>query len=162
MNGGNAAADEPLSDVVWLNTDEQAAWRGFLESTRHLFAVLENQLQSDSDMLFGHYDVLVNLSEAPQRTLRMGALAARVQSSPSRLSHTMNRLEQLGWVRREALAGDRRAAMAILTDEGAAALAAAAPGHVTAVRQHLISRLTPDQLAQLQIIAKAITAATGQ
>jgi DNA-binding MarR family transcriptional regulator len=154
MSGDNKSAPA----VQWLNSTEQAAWRGLWESTRQLFATLEGQLQDDAHMPLAHYDILVTLSEAPQRTLRMGTLATCINSSPSRLSHTMTRLEHLSWVRREAVPGDRRATVAILTDEGAAALADAAPGHVTAVREHLIDALTEEQLTQLKNITEAITA----
>ncbi len=64
----------------------------------------------------------------------------------------MNRLEDLGWVRREACPDDRRGQLAVLTDEGFAALAAAAPHHVESVRSHLFDVLTPEQLAQLDDI----------
>lgn len=161
MSDGHAGDGQGVPDVRWLNAVEQAAWRGLWESTRELFAVLECQLQTEAQMPLSYYDILVTLSEAPQRTLRLGALATRTKSSPSKLSHTMTRLEHLGWVRRDTVPGDRRAAVAVLTDEGAAALAAAAPGHVTAVRQHLIDVLTEEQLTQLESITKAITATTG-
>lgn len=158
--GRTSAEGDP--DVRWLTTVEQAAWRGLWESTRELFSALECQLQTDAHMPLSYYDVLVTLSEAPHRTLRMGALATRTKSSPSKLSHTVTRLEHLGWVCREPVPGDRRATVAILTDDGARALADAAPGHVTAVRRHLIDALTEDQLTQLETITKAITATTDR
>src|SRR4051794_37194411 len=103
MSGSHPGEDQGLPDVQWLNAAEQAAWRGLWESTRQLFATLDAQLQDDAKMPLVHYDILVTLGEAPQQSLRMGTLAARIQSSPSRLSHTMTRLEHLGWVRRDAV-----------------------------------------------------------
>jgi DNA-binding MarR family transcriptional regulator len=145
-----------VSTTQWLSEDEQRAWRGLLESTRLLFDVLDRQLSADSSMPVGYYEILVNLSEAPDRTARMGELAARTRSSRSRLSHAVDRLEERGWIERRDCATDRRGQVASLTDAGFAALAAAAPGHVEAVREHVIDRLTPEQVVQLEQITTAI------
>jgi DNA-binding MarR family transcriptional regulator len=117
---------------------------------------LETQLQDEAGMPHGYYELLVRLSEAPERRLRMSALADAAVSSRSRLSHAIAQLEQRGWVRREACPEDRRGQVAVLTDDGFAALAAAAPGHVEAVRELLIDRITPAQLRQLRAISEAV------
>jgi DNA-binding MarR family transcriptional regulator len=100
---------------------------------------------------------LVQLSEAPDRSLRMSDLADASESSRSRLSHAVARLEQSGWVRRESCPTDRRGAFAILTDTGFEALAAAAPAHVESVRTHLFDRLTREQVRQLAEICDVVT-----
>ncbi len=110
---------------------------------RLLWDEMERDLQRDSGLSFGHYEILVMLSETPGRSRRMSELADATQSSRSRLSHAVARLEELGWVRREACAEDRRGSLAVLTDEGFAALEAAAPLHVESVRRHLFDVLSP-------------------
>jgi DNA-binding MarR family transcriptional regulator len=140
----------------WLDPDEQQTWRAFLGATRLVFEQLDRELQRDSSMPHGYYEILVRLSEAPDRALRMSALADRSQSSRSRLSHAVARLEENGWVRRETCATDRRGQIARLTDEGFAALAAAAPGHVEGVRAHVFDPLTPTQVTQLCEISTAL------
>ena len=142
--------------VEWLTPRELTAWRAYLDSSRALFHALETPLQTDAGIPLAYYEILVNLSEAPDRTLRMGVLAGQVRSSTSKLSHAVSRLEDCGWVRREPHPTDRRATFAVLTDDGAAALAKAAPGHVRAVRENLLQRLTPEQLDQLTDIGRAI------
>ena len=142
----------------WLDEEQQRAWRAYLEAVQVLQRGLEAQLQDEADMPHGYYELLVRLSEAPERRLRMSALADAAVSSRSRLSHAVAQLEQRGWVRREACPEDRRGQVAVLTDGGFAALAAAAPGHVEAVRRLLVDRLTPEQLRQLRDISEAITA----
>lgn len=149
-------ADQDAEEVNWLSPREQAAWRTYLDSSRQLLHTLEAQLQADAGMPLAYYEILVNLSEAPDRTLRMGALASAVRSSTSRLSHAISRMEDCGWVRREAHPTDRRATFAVLTEDGLAALASAAPGHVRAVRQHVLARLSPEQLDQLADISRAL------
>ena len=66
------------------------------------------------------------------------------------------RLERAGWVARESSAGDGRGTVAVLTDRGWDKLVASVPGHVRAVREHLIDRLTREQLAQLADISAAV------
>lgn len=140
----------------WLDEDEQGAWRAYLAATRLLAEALDRELQRDAGMPHAYYEILVRLSEAPGRTLRMSALADATRSSRSRLSHAVARLEESGWVRRETCAGDRRGALAVLTDAGFAALAAAAPGHVEGVRRHLLDPLTREQVGQLAGISQAL------
>ena len=131
-------------------------WRSYIESTQMLMDRLDQELQRDSGMPHTYYEVLVRLSEVPDRRLRMSALADRSMSSRSRLSHAVARLEENGWVRREICATDRRGQLAVLTDAGFAALADAAPGHVEGVRTHLLDSLTTEQVRQLAEICKVI------
>ena len=145
-----------MATTRWLDEDEQRAWRAFIEATGLLMDQLDRELQRDAGMPHAYYEILVRLSEQPDRSLRMSELAARSQSSRSRVSHAVARLEEAGWVRRESVSDDRRAALAVLTPEGFAALAAAAPGHVEGVRTHLLDRLTPAQVAQLRRISEAV------
>ena len=140
----------------WLDEDEQRTWRAFIEASGLLMDQLDRELQRDAGMPHAYYEILVRLSEQPDRSLRMSELAERSQSSRSRVSHAVARLEEAGWVRRESVPDDRRAALAVLTDEGFAALAAAAPGHVEGVRRHLLDRLTPAQVVALRRISEAV------
>lgn len=142
----------------WLDEREQRAWRSYLLATRMLSATLDRALMADAHMPHAYYEILVRLSEAPGRTLRMSDLAEASDSSRSRLSHAVARLEEVGWVSRHTCPTDRRGALAVLTDEGFAALEAAAPGHVETVRKHLFDVLTAEQVDQLQAICDAVVA----
>lgn len=146
----------PVTEPRWLSDDEQCAWRAFVAASRRVFEELDRELQRDAGMPHGYYMILVALSEAPGRTMRMTELAGVTGSSPSRLSHAVARLEESGWVCRSPYASDRRGALASLSDTGMAVLKAAAPGHVDAVRRQVFDRLTPEQVAQLRAISGAI------
>jgi DNA-binding MarR family transcriptional regulator len=146
------------SRARWLSAEEQSAWRAFLAATQTLFSAVEGQLQRESGIPHGYYEILVNLSESPDRALRMSQLAEASTSSKSRLSHAVARLEDRGWVERLDCPTDRRGQIARLTDVGFAALDAAAPAHVEQVRQSLFDRLTPAQVVQLAAISAAIAA----
>ncbi|MCM0679091.1 MarR family transcriptional regulator [Micromonospora phytophila] len=140
----------------WLDPDEQRTWRAFLTASRALMETLDRELQRDAGMPHAYYEILVRLSEAPERQLRMSDLAEATGSSRSRLSHAVARLEAAGWVRREECPTDRRGQIAVLTDDGFATLAAAAPGHVEGVRRHLFDALSPAQVDQLRRIGETL------
>src|SRR5690349_13374494 len=145
----------------WLNDGERETWLAFIFATRLFWEEVERDLQRDAQLPFGYYEILVMLSNAPDRTLRMSDLAEATQSSRSRLSHAVARLETEGWVRREECPTDRRGALAVLTDKGFAALAAAAPSHVESVRQHLFDQLTRRQQDELRVICDQLLAHLG-
>jgi DNA-binding MarR family transcriptional regulator len=134
----------------WLDVDEQKAWRAWLYSAQLLMDRLDRELTHSTGISHAYYEILVALSETPGRKLRMSELADRCLSSRSRLSHAVSRLEERGWVGRELCAEDGRGQLAVLTDEGFAALEAAAPVHVESVRTHLFDQLTPEQVTAMR------------
>jgi DNA-binding MarR family transcriptional regulator len=140
----------------WLDEDEQRTWRSFLATSELLYAALDRQLQRDAGMTHASYIVLAMLSEAPGRALRMSDLAVRANSSPSRLSHAVARLEERGWVRRQPAPKDGRGTIAVLTDAGMDMLDRTAPGHVAAVREHMFDRLSPEQIRELGDICAVV------
>jgi DNA-binding MarR family transcriptional regulator len=147
--------------VRWLSDEQQAAWRPFAALLFRVPALLEAQLQKDAGIGHFEYMVLVSLSEAPGRTLRMSELAAMASGSLSRLSHVVARLEARGWVRREPCPGDGRFINAVLTEEGWQKIVATAPGHVAAVRRLLIETLTEEEFQALGAISAKVLAAQG-
>jgi len=145
----------------WLSDEQQAAWRPLVALLLRLPAALDAELQRDAGINHFDYLVLAGLSEAPGRTLRMSELAAMANSSLSRLSHVVTRLEGKGWVRREPCPGDGRFINAVLTEDGWQKVLATAPGHVAAVRELLLDTLTPEEFAQLGAISAKVLAAQG-
>ncbi|HEY8691173.1 MAG TPA: MarR family transcriptional regulator [Chloroflexota bacterium] len=146
-----------MAKTRWLNPEEQRTWRAFLAASQMLLDQLERELQRDARMPHTYYEILVNLSEAPDRMMRMSDLAERSLSSRSRLTHAVDRLEQLGWIERIQCPEDRRGAYARLTDKGFGVIEKAAPGHVAAVRTHLFDQLSNEQVKQLCEISEAIS-----
>jgi DNA-binding MarR family transcriptional regulator len=147
-----------VSDTRWLDDDEQQTWRSFMTASRLFFDGIERQLQQESGLPHAYYEILVRLSEAPGRTLRMSDLASTSLSSRSRISHAVARLEDNGWVRRRPCEHDKRGQLAELTDAGMAGLEAAAPRHVEAVRRGLFDALSPEQVAALRDISDTLVA----
>jgi DNA-binding MarR family transcriptional regulator len=145
-------------DSVWLSEEERAAWLRLVAVVELLPGALDAQLRADSGLTHFEYLVLAMLSEAPERTLRMTRLAQRTNATLPRLSHVVRRLEDRGLVDRVACPEDGRATNARLTNTGRKALVAAAPGHVGAVRRHVLDPLTREQVEQLRDIADALLA----
>lgn len=146
---GGVPTPAPDHDVRWLSATQQRHWRAFRDGTALLFDVLARELDDTSGLSLGEYEVLVRLSEAPGRALRMSELADDLAHSRSRLTHTVARMERDGIVRREPCRDDARGVNCVLTEHGWQVLVAAAPGHVESVRAHLVDLLDDAQLAAL-------------
>ena len=152
-----------MTDTRWLTVEQQAAWRSWLTAQLLLAEAFERDLKAQANLSMAEYDVLVQLSEAPDRRLRMSALASRTLASRSRLSHQISRMEADGLVRREECLTDKRGWWAVLTDKGFDVLAAAAPDHVESVRKHLVDVLSEEDFAKLgSILDQVVTALQGE
>jgi DNA-binding MarR family transcriptional regulator len=145
-------------DVDWLDEQELSAWLRLVAVVETLPGVLDTQLRRDASLSHFEYQVLAMLSDAPERTLRMTALASLTNATLPRLSHVVERLEGRGLVERRPCPEDRRATNAVLTAGGWAKIVDTAPGHVAAVRHHVIDALTAEQVEQLRHISEAILA----
>src|SRR3954471_19699761 len=142
----------------WLDDEQQAAWVRLIAMVELLPGVLDTQLRREADLTHFEYFLLAMLSEAPERTLRMTALAVRTNATLPRLSHVVRRLEERGLVERFPCPEDGRATNARLTEAGWAKVVETAPGHVATVRRNVIDALTPKQIDQLAEISDAILA----
>ncbi|MBF5028371.1 MULTISPECIES: MarR family transcriptional regulator [unclassified Micromonospora] len=144
--------DEPR----WLDEQEDRAWRGYRRMRRLLDLELARELMQDAGLSEPDYDVLSDLSETPEQRLRLSELADRMLWSRSRLSHHISRMQQRGLVSREECVTDGRGSVVVLTPAGRRAVEAAAPGHVAAVRRHLIDRITPAEVAALGTLSQRV------
>lgn len=133
----------------WLDSDQQRDWRAFIDGSLRLAEALEHDLKTRHGLSVAEYEIMVRLSEAPDRTMRMAELAACASQSRSRLSHTVTRLERSGLVERQSCADDKRGVQAVLTDKGFATLKDAAPSHVAAVRDLFVDVVTPADLTAI-------------
>ncbi|ASK65219.1 MarR family transcriptional regulator [Brachybacterium avium] len=144
---------------LWLSSTEQEAWRTFLYATTLLTDRFGEALQSDPeiDLTLGEYEILVRLSEAEDKFLRMSELADQVVHSRSRLTHTVSRMERRGLVERVRCAADGRGRQAQLTRAGEQMLVRAAPTHVLSVRALLLDVIGHDDLLELgRILGKTL------
>jgi DNA-binding MarR family transcriptional regulator len=148
--------DDVTVDTRWLDQEQLGAWVRLVAVLELLPGVIDGQLRRDAQLTHFDYQVLAMLSEAPERTLRMTTLATVTSATLPRLSHVVQRLEDRGLVERFPCPADRRATNARLTETGWQKVVDTAPGHVAAVREHVIDALTPEQVTQLSAISAAI------
>jgi len=148
----NGTGLAPLDEV------EERAWRAFARAFVVVPRVLEAELQAAHGMTMTEYFVLVNLSEAPDRQLRMSELAARGAMSLSAISRVVDGLERQGLVERARCPSDRRGLLAVLTDHGLERLKEAYPTHLRGVREHVVAHLGG---LDLDALAEAVGAFAG-
>ena len=140
----------------WLGPTEQEAWLGLIAVVELLPGALDTQLQRDAGLSHFEYMTMAMLSQAPDHTLRMTALAERTNSTLPRLSHVVSRLVSRGYVERVPCPEDKRATNAQLTAAGWEHVQDSAPGHVATVNALVIDPLTATQTEQLRDITTAI------
>ena len=145
-----------MSSIPWLTPKEAEAWRSLQLMQLRLEAELARQLSEDSALSYPDYLVLVALTAEPEGRLRLGALARELGWEQSRASHHVRRMTDRGLVRRDRAAEDRRGAWVAVTAHGRERIAAAAPGHVAAVRRLFVDRVTPEQLAVVADVAGTV------
>lgn len=150
-----------VSGPPGFDDDELLTWSGLATVLEWLPALLDAQLQRDADVTHFEFGVLFALEHAPDQTLRMSVLAGYANSTLTRLSRAVTRLEQRHWVQRAVDPQDGRYTLATLTDLGRTKVEQATPGHVATVRRLVLQPLTKAQQRQLQDITRRILSASG-
>ena len=140
----------------WLSASEMKAWRRYIIASRRLLEALDYDLVHH-ELSMADYEVLAQLSDAPNRKMRMSELADVAMLSRSRLSHRIKVMEKAGWVKREPCPIDKRGYFAVMTAKGWKAIVAAAPDHVESVRSRFIDHLTKEDQRVLAEIFERIT-----
>lgn len=148
-----------MTEHRWLDEREERAWRALQAMQMRLDAELARQLAADSSLSYPDYLVLVTLTDRPDGRMRLFELADELGWEQSRASHHVARMVTRGVVAKERCRDDRRGAHVRITDRGRAAIEAAAPGHVAAVRRLFVDRLTEEQLEAVHDAAQSVLAA---
>ncbi len=142
--------------VRWLTPEEQHAWRSFVRLQERLGGRLSRLLQADSNLSVADFAVLVNLTDVPEGRQRFLDLARSLEWEKSRMSHHIARMAKRGLVERDECAEDGRGAYVVITEAGRAAIEAAAPLHVEAVRTLFLDHVTPAELRMLAQISERV------
>lgn len=146
-----------VEDARWLSDEQQRVWRDWLLGSAWIDEYLDADLRRYG-LDLGEYEILVSLSEAPDRRLRMSELAQAVHQSRSRLTHAVARMERAGLIVRHSARDDRRGVLATLTEAGFALLESAAPGHVDAVRRVFVDAVSPQDYEAVGRAMRAVLA----
>ena len=148
-----AEAGEPR----WLDESQQQSWRALMMGITLLLDRLDADLRRAFDISLAEYEILVRLSERPQRQLRMAQLADAMAHSRSRVTHTVKRMEKAGLVERADSTEDGRGVVCAMTDEGYHLLERMAPTHVSGVRDYLVDLATSEDFAALGRVMNAVS-----
>ncbi len=148
-----------MSEVQWLNEQEARAWRALQIMHLRVDGELARRLTAESSLSYADYQVLVALTDQPDGRVRLFELGSDLGWEKSRLSHHVARMVKRGLVTKAKCPTDRRGSFVVVTDEGRAEIAAAAPGHLVAVRELFIDHLTGDQLEAIADVAETVLAA---
>jgi DNA-binding MarR family transcriptional regulator len=141
-----------MKEPRWLDAREAHLWQSYRDLYRELTGALEARLVRNSGLSGADYALLHPLSVSECGVLRTRDLGRSIGWERSRLSHQVSRMEKRGLVVREECVSDARGSMIRLTEAGRAAIEAAAPDHVEAVRGFVfdvLSREEQDTLTSL-------------
>jgi DNA-binding MarR family transcriptional regulator len=141
----------------WLDADQQSSWRSFVVGVTLLLDRLDADLQHDFGLSLTEYEILVRLSERPQRQMRMAQLADALAHSRSRVTHTVTRMQKAGLVDRTSSPEDGRGIVCRLTDQGYDLLVSAAHVHVTGVRDYLVDLVPAEDFAAFGRVMDAVS-----
>jgi DNA-binding MarR family transcriptional regulator len=154
---------DTATDTPWLTPAQQGVWRAFLGGTTVLNERLDRDLRTAHGLSMPEYEILVRLSEAPGRSVRMAELAAAIAHSRSRVTHTIARLEREGIVQRGHCSEDGRGVTAVLTDHGFSVLEEAAHTHVRGVHDYLVESASPEDFEALgRVMARVVEKLHGR
>jgi DNA-binding MarR family transcriptional regulator len=145
------------TQALWLDPQQQHAWRAYLVGTTLLMDRLDRDLRANHGLSLPEYEVLVRLSECEGNRLRMAVLADSLSHSRSRVTHTVSRLERAGLVERVTCTSDGRGVEAVLTRKGRSLLEQAAPTHVRGVRDHLVDLASPEDFEAVGRVFDAVS-----
>ncbi len=147
-----------MAEPRWLDEGERHSWLSFLVMHAKLTTELHRQLRTDSGLSLADFDVLAQLTEAPEGRVRALELGRSLQWEKSRLSHHLTRMQQRGLIRREDCLEDSRGAVVVATDLGRRTIEQAAPGHVKTVRDLVFDQLTKREVETLGRVADKVLA----
>ena len=135
-----------------LSPEERAAWSGFIRAHASIVKDLDAELQAAHGLPLSSFDVLVQLSLAPNGRMQMHELAEAVHISRSGLTRLVDRLERQGHIERRKGERDPRQVFACITEPGLERLAETTPTHLFGVRRGFLERLSRTQVEQLAVV----------
>jgi DNA-binding MarR family transcriptional regulator len=128
-------------ELIPLDAVEEPTWRALARFFVVAPRLLDEDLQRGAHMSLSAYTILLHLSEAPGRALRMTELANRAYLSGSRTTRLVDELIADGLAAKERNAADGRGFDVSLTEEGLAALQRAYPVHLRSVRARVLDHV---------------------
>lgn len=137
------------------------AWRSYLRSHASILRVLDAELAAEHGLTTRDYEVLLYLSQSPDRKLPMSALAESTMLTRSGITRLIDGLVAGGLIERASCQNDARVSYAKLTDEGYEKLRQAGCSHVSSIRRMFLEHFTPEEIDQLASLLGRLPGAQG-
>jgi DNA-binding MarR family transcriptional regulator len=148
------------SQVTQLREIEIEAWINFLRAHSAVTRQFNAELLATHGLTINDFDVLAQLSRAPEQALKRVDLVESVLLTPSGITRLLKGLEAAGWVSNRPCAEDARVTYAVLTPLGKKKLAEARKTHVASVRALFSERFDKDELATLASLLERLPLTT--
>jgi DNA-binding MarR family transcriptional regulator len=125
------------------------AWRSYLQSHAAILRQLDAELVAVQGMTTRDYEVLLYLSQAPDRKLPMSALATSTMLTRSGITRLVDGLVGAGLIERVSCDNDARVSYARLTDAGYERLRDAGCTHVAGIQRLFLEHFSVAEINQL-------------
>ncbi|HEY8547083.1 MAG TPA: MarR family transcriptional regulator [Acidimicrobiales bacterium] len=150
-----------MTDRTTIETDQLDDQRltltGLLiESATGLKQIIHRRLVDECGLSMQSFVLLLRLARSPDRRLRMSDLADQTSLTPSGLTRAIDRLDEAGYVRRDACTDDRRGMYAALTEAGLAQVRAAVGPHLRHLDEEFVGLLTEEEQHQLATLLRKV------
>lgn len=120
---------------------ERVLWARYNALLTTVPGMIDERMRAATGLSRFQFMLLETLASDPHGQVQLADVARAADSSLSRLSHAITRLEETGLVERRACDADRRASWAVLTPAGAKAVADAREAHAAVMREVLLDRI---------------------
>jgi len=138
-----------------------AAWESLFRAQVTVMRALAAEFPSEIISL-NEYDVLFNITRAPQRRLRLKDLNRTVLITQPSVSRLVDRLATRGLVTKTHDPADGRGTIVAITHEGFELFRRVAFSHVDAITRHVGSALDEQELAALAALCDRLRRSVGE
>src|SRR6266404_3659052 len=121
-------------------------WEGLARAHTSVAAALERDMVPEAGMPLAWYEVLLNLSRAPNGMMRYQDLAKVAAITSSGASRRLEQMTKAGLIERRSCATDRRGVFAHLTAKGEGAFKKAHAVFLSSLDRNFGVRLKPDEV----------------
>jgi DNA-binding MarR family transcriptional regulator len=158
---GATALPSGMPKVRPLNADEELFWRALMRLLITLPRQLDRDMIQAAGLTANEYTTIMNLSEAPNREMRMADLANASGLSASRMTRLVDDLVARGFIIKRTSSVDGRGNIAKLTPKGMAKLKSAWPAHLATVRERVFAQLDPAAVANAAAVLDVLATTIG-
>ena len=145
-----------------LDDGRYHAWLNLVQTHSVISARMEARLVAASGLSLAEHELLIRLSQGPDRRLRMQDLSSLLLLSKSGVTRIVDRLEKRGLVERKMSETDRRVILAYLTEKGVEVMETARPVIAEGIDEFFSRHLTDDEIIELRALLRKVLTGNGE